>query len=500
MFCTPLPATDSVERIGGKAAGASRVPALGVGVPRTVVLESGALRAFLEENALWTRVVEYTNTFPNRAGAAAEAAHRELVDAVHAGTVPAPVAGELRHALEDLLSTATCGLAVRSSAVYEDSVAASFAGVFESWLGLTDRADIERRIRDCWCAAWAPRAMRYLARMGLEPRPDAMAVLLQEVVPAVSSGVVFTVDPDNGDPWAFVVRATPGLSIDLMSGSAEGDSFRLEWDTGVVTEREVVAKPSLLAATDAGVVRRSRSDELARRPALGDAELSEAAGVARRLDEAFGVRLDVEFVFAPDGLWVVQARPLTALPPFFPCELSAADRDRTWRRAAVLPARGDVPAGFLTPLYRDLSEAEMWARYQPDDIVLAVFCEESRDAGGYRFSLAQPTPLCSDFFEAPSGYEAWLEENEPCSARRLAPQRPPGPPARVRVPPRGRALPAHPRQGRRLPRSTLAPPRPGRARVRRGRDRAREGRPRSHRGRDAVAAPRPERKRRAGVS
>ena len=119
MFCTPLSETTSLERIGGKAVGASRVLALGVEVPRTVVLESGALRAFLEANALWTRVVETTNTFPSLAGAAAEAAHQELVDAVHAGTVPASVAAELRDAIEDLLSTAPCGLAVRSSAVYE---------------------------------------------------------------------------------------------------------------------------------------------------------------------------------------------------------------------------------------------------------------------------------------------------------------------------------------------------------------------------------------------
>lgn len=139
MFCALLPETASLERIGGKAVGASRVLALGVEVPRTIVLESGALRAFLEANALWTRVVETTNTFPNLAGAAAEAAHRELVDTVHAGMVPASLAAELRAALEDLLSTAPCGRALRSSAVYEDSVAASFAGVFESWVGLTDR-------------------------------------------------------------------------------------------------------------------------------------------------------------------------------------------------------------------------------------------------------------------------------------------------------------------------------------------------------------------------
>ena len=92
-----------------------------------------------------------------------------------------------------------------------------------------------------------------MAQMEFEPSIDGMAVMIQEVVPATCSGVIYTADPVSGDPWQFVLQATRGLSIDLMSGSGAGDVYRLEWETGKTEEKEIVAKPAPLYATPSGV-------------------------------------------------------------------------------------------------------------------------------------------------------------------------------------------------------------------------------------------------------
>ena len=414
MFCIRLSDAAPVDRVGGKAANLARVHALGLRVPETVVLERGAFRHALEAYGLEARLRDYMASFENQDGVRLAERHREITNALCDRGLPVEVKREVREVVGPLLAEATCGLAVRSSAVYEDSEVASFAGVFESWVGLTGLDEIEQRILQCWSSAFAPRALRYLERMTIAPHVDAMAVMIQQVIPAASSGVAYTADPDSGDPWRFVVRATPGLSIDLMSGSGVGDSFHVEWDTGSITERQLEVKSSWLEATAAGVRRHEQQGEAARRPALTDAEVAEVSDVARRLDAAFSRRLDVEFVVSADDVWVVQTRPLTALPPFFPHEMSDEDRARTWQRGMFLvPLRGDLPQGFITPLYQDLSDAEMWQRYQPDDIVFTVFCKETHDVNGYRYTPAERMPMFADYFEDPSGYELWLDRNEP---------------------------------------------------------------------------------------
>ncbi len=413
-YFTELSVARSINQVGGKARNLARVQALGLRVPETIVLDSVALQCTLETSGLERRVREYLGSFDRLESKRLADRHRELDEALRAAGLPQDVKEELAEVVVHLLDGNSVGLAVRSSAIYEDSEAASFAGVFESWLGVTDLVQCEQRILECWSSAWAPRALRYLRRMGIEPRLDSMAVILQRVVGATSSGVIYTAHPDTGDPWQFVARATPGLAVDLLSGSGIGDSFRMEWDTGAIIDRDVTSKSSLVAATSDGLRRHSLTGSTSCEPALTDRQFAELWEAARRLDGEFSMRLDVEFAFSREGLWVIQARPLTALPSFFPHQLTNGDRVKTWQRAEfIVPLRPDLPAGMITPLYADLSDAEMWSRHQPRDIVLGLFCTEERDFHGYRYWLADRPPMFSDYFDDPSEYEAWLDRNEP---------------------------------------------------------------------------------------
>ena len=382
-------------------------------VPRTRVIACEALGRALESTGLRSRVERFLAGAVDRSPGELAAEHAGLAEALVAAGMP----NELRDALESvvgpMLREAPHGLVVRSSAVYEDSADASFAGVFESWLGVTEPDELERQVLLGWTASWAPRAIHYMRRLGITPRPAAMALMIQPVVDARASGVIYTANPDDGEPWRFSLRAVPGLSVDLMSGSGVGDAFDVEWDTGRVLRRAVVDKPSAMRAAVGEPVRVDLSAPDRGRAALTDDEIEEVSRVALRLDEAFGCRLDVEFVLDDREVQVVQARPMTSLPPFFPAALTDDDAALTWHRHPfVLPMRGDSPPGFVTPLYAHLSDAELWRRYQPDDIVLTMFCSEVRDFFGYRFVDAGRPKTFMDFFDDPSGYEAWLDRHE----------------------------------------------------------------------------------------
>ncbi|MCZ6817740.1 MAG: PEP/pyruvate-binding domain-containing protein [Planctomycetota bacterium] len=329
--CQELSAGGSVETLGGKAVNLARVEQAGFRVPSTLAIGSGGLRLFLADNGFTPLVSSYLQGISGAGLSAGDEQYRRLVEKIREGEFPNELENEVRDAAEKTLRRSPFGIAVRSSAGHEDSEQARFAGVFESFVGVMCADAALDKVVSCGCSAWSPRAVRYMARMGLEPIVHGMAVMLQEVVPATSSGVIYTADPVTGNPWQFAMRATPGLSIDLMSGSGAGDTYKTDWDTGAIIEKEIVSKQTVMNATPDGVQttvhRAGRSDE----SALGDDDVTVIARIARALDEAFDKRLDIEWILTPDGPWIVQARPMTALPPFFPAELTESRKNQTWQ-------------------------------------------------------------------------------------------------------------------------------------------------------------------------
>ena len=380
-------------------------------MPKTIVVNRDAFRRFIAINELHKAIEA---CFANGAGTSSTAAFKAVVAAVHRAVIPEELRAEIHQVAEGLLRESPYGLAIRSSAVFEDSERASCAGIFESFLGIMTPDEALAKVISCWCATWSPRAVRYLRRMSIEPMIDGMAVMVQEVVPAISSGVIYTADPNSGNPWHFVLQATHGLSIDLMSGSGVGDWFRVDWESGAILERHIVSKPAALRATSEGVCQGSDESSADREPVLADEDVAEIARIARELDDEFNSRLDVEWTVTRDGVWIVQARPMTALPTFFPVSLTTEQKQQSWQPVLVtIPLRSDQAPHLLTPLYSHYSESEMWHRYQPDDIILTSIWKRELDINGYRYCQSGEQPTFQDFFDGPGEYEAWLAANEP---------------------------------------------------------------------------------------
>jgi rifampicin phosphotransferase len=414
-FCSPLVEVTNAADFGGKASNLARVSRYGYRVPRTAVISRDGLRRFLSANQLYEPIAAHLT---DAGKSEANSVFEELVGMTGSAPVPSELETEIREVAAELLQSAPGGLAVRSSAVVEDSETASFAGVFESRLGILSPDEVIEAVLSCWCALWSPRAVRYMARMGVEPIVDGMAVILQEVVPAASSGVIYTADPVSGNPWRFALQATAGLSVGLTGGTGAGDSYYVDWDSAEIAEREIVSKPTSHRATSEGVLLHDET-AVSFHPAVSDEQVQIITRTARELDDLFDVRLDIEWAIDDKELWIVQARPMTALPTFFPGDLTPDERERSWQPALItLPLRSDQPPHLLTPLYRHYSESEMWHRYQPQDIIFTSIWRREIEVSGYRYSEIADQPDFRDYFEGPGEYEDWLEKNEPYYRRR----------------------------------------------------------------------------------
>jgi phosphohistidine swiveling domain-containing protein len=395
----------NVADIGGKAANLARALALGFPVPLGFVIPRQFLDTFLQVNKLATPVSECLESYRHTAWIERIRRYETICNAVEAAPVPGDILEKAEADARGILESAPAGLAVRSSGISEDSTNAGFAGLYESSIGVRTMDELWRSVRRCWCSSWSPKVAAYAERMGIVLPIDGMAVLVQPVIAAESAGVIFTADPLTGDPWRFVMNATFGLACDLLDGSTAGDYFVLQWDTSEVLERKIVAKPTTLRVVDGSLQHVSRIGTEIAEAALSDAQLEAIGRMALEIDRAFGGRMDIEFAVASDGIHLIQARPLTALPPCFPHELSAEEAEKTM---ILSKYNSGAP---IRPFARHSFPLEIWCRHlRPGDIFPRPRAKE-RFFNGYLYSTEWEWsgPPCSD---DRTTTEHWLDSNE----------------------------------------------------------------------------------------
>jgi pyruvate,water dikinase len=179
-------------------------------------------------------------------------------------------------------------LAVRSSMAGEDSAHHSFAGQLDSFLNVSGEAAILNAVKDCWASAYGERALAYRQQNDLPLEPVVMEVIVQMMIPAQASGVIFTVDPVARDPRWMLVSVTEGLGEALVQGQVAGETYRIHRETG-----EVVGDGHTLEK----------------------ARLNELATTAQKIESLFGSPQDIEFAIEGANLFILQARPITTIVP-----------------------------------------------------------------------------------------------------------------------------------------------------------------------------------------
>lgn len=238
--------------------------------------------------------------------------------AISTATIPDDVAAALVAPLDE-----TAAYAVRSSATAEDLPTASFAGQQDTFLNVVGAAAVLERIRLCWASLFTDRAVTYRLRNGFDHRKVHMAVVVQRMVLAEASGILFTADPVTGNRKVTGIDAGFGLGEALVSGLVNADNYRVR--DGEIVEKTVSAKKLAIHAAPGGGTRRDvLAPETRTRPALTDDEVLRLARLGRRIEAHFGRPQDLEWCLAEGEFQVVQSRPITTLFPIPP----AGDNDR----------------------------------------------------------------------------------------------------------------------------------------------------------------------------
>jgi pyruvate,water dikinase len=306
-----------VPAAGGKGASLGELLRAGIRVPDGFVVTTDAFRAAIAALDLGPRVAALE---PTDAEAVA-AACAELRTTVERAPLPAEVAEAVTAGYSRLTAESEqpdLPVAVRSSATSEDSAEDSFAGLQDTYLWIRGAEPVLEAVRRCWASLYSVESVTYRLRRGIPEDHLAMAVVVQRMVDARSSGVMFTRSPVTGDRSVVCVDTSWGLGSAVVSGDVTPDSFVISKVTGEITKRTVAVKTRWHRPDPAGsgVLEDDVPAELRQRPAVSDAELAELVAVARRIEAHYGTPQDIEWAIsesAPEGenVFLLQSRPET---------------------------------------------------------------------------------------------------------------------------------------------------------------------------------------------
>jgi pyruvate,water dikinase len=300
------------EQVGGKGAALSDLAAAGFNVPAGFCVTADAYRYFSESNGLGAAVQAILAGIDASQPAAVATASAAIEERVAAAALPEDLKAAVCEAYATLMARREVACAVRSSAVSEDGAAASFAGLYETFLNVRGDADIIDRLHRCYVSLWAERAVGYRARNG-GGHDEAMAVVIMYLVPSETAGIAFTAHPVTGSRDTVVINSSWGLGEAIVSGRVTPDCFLVTKETWQIAEREIYPKEIATYPDGAGTadlpVERSKRNE----PSLTDAQAADVARLAAAVETHYGAPQDVEWAFAAGQLYLLQSRPITTL-------------------------------------------------------------------------------------------------------------------------------------------------------------------------------------------
>jgi pyruvate, water dikinase len=299
----------SLAAAGGKAAGLGELIRAGMPVPPGFVVLAGAfgeMMGAVDPAGALRRSVASLDPGDVVSVARVAAGVRERI---RSWPLPADVAAQITGAYFALGAPGAAGaagaggaagavpVAVRSSATGEDSAAASFAGLQDTYLGVRGPAAVLDAVRRCWASLYNDESVAYRRRFGLPEDGLAMAVVVQRMVRPRAAGVMFTRSPVTGDRSVVAIEGTWGLGSALVAGEVTPDRFTVSKVTGEITGRQVGAKLRLHSFTpnEPGISSSATPLALRGRPCLTDDEARALASVGCRVEEHYGLPQDIEW-------------------------------------------------------------------------------------------------------------------------------------------------------------------------------------------------------------
>ncbi len=311
----------SLPQVGGKNASLGELINAGVNVPPGFAVTTEGYLRFITETGIQDRIIEILGNMKTGDIDALNVASGEIRQMINT----AAFLEEIRTAIGDAYAKlcATCGLealpvAVRSSATAEDLPTASFAGQQDTYLWIQQQDQVVEKVQRCWASLYTPRAIDYRIKNNFSHEKVLISVGVQKMVNSKAAGVMFTLDPTNGDPSKVVIEGSWGLGETVVSGAVNPDKFVVDKIIMETTDRTVSTKhiECIFDLDRNEVVNADVDAERQCTCCLENREVKELVKIAKGIEKHYGCPMDIEWAIDkdfsfPENVFIVQARPET---------------------------------------------------------------------------------------------------------------------------------------------------------------------------------------------
>lgn len=311
----------ALAKVGGKNASLGEMMRAGIRVPPGFAVTTASYLNFISETGINDRIMERLSCLNSGDVDALNDASDAVQALINGAPMPVPVISAIEEGyagLCDLCHGSTVPVAVRSSATAEDLPTASFAGQQDTFLCVEGSKQVIDRVQRCWASLFTPRAIAYRAKNDFPHEKVLISVGIQKMVNAKAAGVMFTLNPTNGDPSKMVIEGSWGLGETVVSGEVNPDKFVVDKVVREVNERTISTKhiACFFDMEKDELVHAEVDPEIQSQSCLEDREIMELLDTAKIIESHYGRPMDIEWAIDkdlafPENIFIVQARPET---------------------------------------------------------------------------------------------------------------------------------------------------------------------------------------------
>ncbi len=310
---------EAISLVGGKNASLGELMRADIPVPPGFSVTTEAYLAFVSGD-LKERIEKILSQIDPTDMASLEEKSQNIRQLIINVPFPKKIQEEIEsnyQALCQVFDTPEMPVAVRSSATAEDLPGASFAGQQDTFLWIQGVEEVLEKIKLCMASLFTPRAIAYRVKMGFPHEKVLISVGVQKMVNARAAGVMFTLNPINGDPSKVVIEGNWGLGETVVSGLCNPDKFMVDKVT-LEIQREISLKTTecVFDSLRKEVVHKDIPPERREIPCIEDQEALELARFAKKVEAYYGCPQDIEWAIDRDkpfpfNIFMVQSRPET---------------------------------------------------------------------------------------------------------------------------------------------------------------------------------------------
>jgi pyruvate, water dikinase len=312
---------NSLQLVGGKNASLGEMIKTGIRVPPGFAVTTDSYFSFISETAIKDKIFNILSNIPPDEVESLNKASVEIQELINNASLPDVIQSAIAEGYSRLCeqcSVENVPVAVRSSATAEDLPTASFAGQQDTYLWVEGPDRVINSVQKCWASLFTPRAIDYRNKNNFPHEKVLISVGVQKMVNSKAAGVMFTINPTDGDPSKVVIEGNWGLGETVVGGTVNPDKFVVDKVVMETSEKTISAKHiKCVYDPDKGeVVNADVDKDMQSECCMEDREVKELVKIAKEIEKHYGRAMDIEWAIDedfsfPESVFIVQARPET---------------------------------------------------------------------------------------------------------------------------------------------------------------------------------------------